>query len=98
MFCLQHCAKLLGASLPAASANAESGLTYLQGIIQQVRRLDWYAFFVSEVEDTEQVVRSDQLIALIGELLDRIQERHLVITDLLLSHQSIISEPEPTLF
>jgi uncharacterized circularly permuted ATP-grasp superfamily protein/uncharacterized alpha-E superfamily protein len=98
MFCLQHCAKLLGASLPAASANAESGLTYLHGIIQQVRRLDWYAFFVSEVEDTEQVVQSDQLVALIGDLLDRIQELHHVITDHLLSHQSIISEPEPTLF
>jgi uncharacterized circularly permuted ATP-grasp superfamily protein/uncharacterized alpha-E superfamily protein len=98
MFCLQHCSRLLAAALPAASANAESGLTYLQGIIQQVRRLDWYTFFISEAEDTEQVVRSDQLIALIGDLLDRIQELHHVITDHLLSHQSIISEPEPTLF
>jgi uncharacterized circularly permuted ATP-grasp superfamily protein/uncharacterized alpha-E superfamily protein len=98
MFCLQRCAHLLEASLPAVSSNAESGLTYLQGIIQQVRRLDWYAFFISEAEDTEQLVQSDELVALIGRLLDRIQELHHVITDHLLSHQSIISEPEPTLF
>jgi uncharacterized circularly permuted ATP-grasp superfamily protein/uncharacterized alpha-E superfamily protein len=98
MFCLQNCSRLLAASLPAASANAESGLTYLQGIIRQVRRLDWYAFFISDVEDTELVVQSDELVALIGELLDRIQELHHVVTDHLLSHQSIISEPEPMLF
>src|SRR5258708_7297892 len=98
MFGFEGWERLLGGAAPAGSANAESGLTYLHGIIQQVRRLDWYAFFVSEVEDTEQVVQSDQLVALIGDLLDRIQELHQVITDHLLSHQSIISEPEPTLF
>jgi uncharacterized circularly permuted ATP-grasp superfamily protein/uncharacterized alpha-E superfamily protein len=98
MYCLQQCAKLLAASLPAGSSNAESGLTYLHGIIRQLRRLDWYAFFVSDAEDTEQLVQSDELVALIGNLLDQIQELHQVITDHLLSHQRIISEPEPTLF
>jgi uncharacterized circularly permuted ATP-grasp superfamily protein/uncharacterized alpha-E superfamily protein len=98
MFCLQQCAKLLAASLPASSSNAESGLTYLHGIIRQLRRIDWYAFFVSDPEDAEQVVQSDELVALIGNLLDQIQELHQVITDHLLSHQRIISEPEPTLF
>jgi uncharacterized alpha-E superfamily protein len=101
MFCLQQCAKLLAASLPAGSSNAESGLTYLHGIIRQLRRIDWYAFFISDPEDAEhaeQVVQSDELVALIGNLLDQIQELHQVITDHLLSHQRIISEPEPTLF
>jgi uncharacterized circularly permuted ATP-grasp superfamily protein/uncharacterized alpha-E superfamily protein len=98
MFCLQRCTQLLAASLPVGSSNAESGLTYLHGLTRQLRRVDWYSFFASDIEDAEQLVRSDDLVAQIGRLSDQIQELHQVITDHLLSHQRIISDPEPTLF
>jgi uncharacterized circularly permuted ATP-grasp superfamily protein/uncharacterized alpha-E superfamily protein len=98
MFCLQRCSQLLAASLPIGASNAESGLTYLYGLIRQLRRVDWYAFFSSDIEDAEQLVRSDELVAQIGRLSDQIQELHHVITDHMLSHQRVISDPEPTLF
>ena len=44
------------------------------------------------------LLRHEELLALLDQLLAETQGLHHMITDNFLSHQSIISDPEPTLF
>ena len=60
--------------------------------------MDWYNFFINEDEMNFRWLRHEELLALLDELLSETQGVHHVITDNFLSHQSIISDPEPTLF
>ena len=53
---------------------------------------------MSEDEANIRLLRRDELLLLLDVLLAETKELHHVITDNFLSHQSIISDPEPTLF
>jgi uncharacterized circularly permuted ATP-grasp superfamily protein/uncharacterized alpha-E superfamily protein len=97
-YSLIRCADLLRASLPASSATAEKAQTYLDRLLRNIRRLDWYSFFVSHEESKISLLHRDELLPLLAGLLAETQELHNVITDNFLSHQSIIAAPEPTLF
>jgi uncharacterized alpha-E superfamily protein len=97
-YCLGRCAELLRASLPRASASADQAQTFLDQLLRHIRRLDWYSFFVNHEESNIRLLHREQLLPLLAELLAETQELHHVISDNFLSHQSIISAPEPTLF
>jgi uncharacterized circularly permuted ATP-grasp superfamily protein/uncharacterized alpha-E superfamily protein len=98
MYALEHCTTLLSASLPKNSAQASVALNFLQDLVRQIRRLDWYSFFLESEESPGRVLQADELVALTNRLFDEIEQVHYVIADNFLTHQSIISEPEPTLF
>jgi uncharacterized alpha-E superfamily protein len=98
MYSLERCTMLLSASLPKNSPQASVALNFLQDLVRQVRRLDWYSFFLESDESPGRVLQADELVALTNRLFDEIEQVHYVIADNFLTHQSIISEPEPTLF
>jgi uncharacterized circularly permuted ATP-grasp superfamily protein/uncharacterized alpha-E superfamily protein len=98
MHSLECCTALLSASLPKNSPQASVALNFLQDLVRQVRRLDWYSFFLESDESPGRVLQADELVALTNRLFDEIEQVHYVIADNFLTHQSIISEPEPTLF
>jgi A predicted alpha-helical domain with a conserved ER motif. len=97
-YCLGRCAELLRASLPLSSPTAEQAQTFLDQLLRSIRRLDWYSFFVNHEESNIRLLHREQLLPLLQSLLGETQELHHIITDNFLSHQSIISAPEPTLF
>ena len=97
-YSLRRCAELLRASLPNSSPTAQKAQSFLDELLRTIRRLDWYNFFINQDETRIQLLRHEELLALLDELLSETQELHHVITDNFLSHQSIISDPEPTLF
>jgi uncharacterized alpha-E superfamily protein len=98
MYALERCTTLLSASLPKNSTQASAALNLLQDLVRQIRRLDWYSFFLESEESPGLVLQADELVALTNRLFDEIEQVHFVIADNFLTHQSIISEPEPTLF
>jgi uncharacterized circularly permuted ATP-grasp superfamily protein/uncharacterized alpha-E superfamily protein len=97
-YSLRRCAEILQASLPSGSPTAQKAQSFLDELLRTIRRLDWYNFFMSEDETNIRLLRREELLALLDVLLSETQELHNVITDNFLSHQSIISDPEPTLF
>jgi uncharacterized alpha-E superfamily protein len=97
-YALERCTMLLSASLPKNSPQASVALNFLQDLVLQIRRLDWYSFFLESDESPGRVLQADELVALTDRLFDEIEQVHYVIADNFLTHQSIISEPEPTLF
>jgi uncharacterized circularly permuted ATP-grasp superfamily protein/uncharacterized alpha-E superfamily protein len=97
-YSLRRCAEILQASLPGGSPTAQKAQTFLEELLRTIRRLDWYSFFISEDESNIRLLRREELLALLDVLLSETQELHNVVTDNFLSHQSIISDPEPTLF
>jgi uncharacterized circularly permuted ATP-grasp superfamily protein/uncharacterized alpha-E superfamily protein len=97
-YSLQRCADLLQAALPKGSETAQKAQLFLEELLRTIRRLDWYAFFVNDGEANIQVLRRDELLSLLDDLLWETQGLHHVITDNFLSHQNIILDPEPTLF
>jgi uncharacterized circularly permuted ATP-grasp superfamily protein/uncharacterized alpha-E superfamily protein len=97
-YSLRRCAELLRASLPNGSPTAQKAQSFLDELLRTIRRLDWYNFFINQDEMQIRLLRHEELLALLDELLSETQELHHVITDNFLSHQSIISDPEPTLF
>ncbi len=97
-FSLRRCAEILQASLPTNSPTAQKAQSFLDELLRTIRRLDWYNFFISEDEANIRLLRREELLSLLDVLLAETQEIHHVITDNFLSHQSIISDPEPTLF
>ena len=98
MYSLQQCTSILSTSLPKNSPPATAALNFLQDLVRQVRRLDWYSFFLELEESPDRVLQADELVALTDHLFAQIEQLHYVIADNFLNHQSIISEPEPTLF
>jgi uncharacterized circularly permuted ATP-grasp superfamily protein/uncharacterized alpha-E superfamily protein len=97
-FSLKRCAEILQASLPTTSQTAQQAQSFLEEFIRRIRRLDWYNFFLSEGEANIRLLRREELLLQLDLLLSETLELHHVITDNFLSHQSIISDPEPTLF
>jgi uncharacterized circularly permuted ATP-grasp superfamily protein/uncharacterized alpha-E superfamily protein len=97
-YCLQRCSDLLQAALPKGSAAAQKAQTFLEELLRSIRRLDWYIFFVNNDETNIRLLRRDELLSLLDDLLWETQGLHHLITDNFLSHQNIISDPEPTLF
>src|SRR5207249_2220439 len=97
-YSLRRCAEILQASLPGSSQAAQTAQSFLEELLRTIRRLDWYDFFTSDDETSIRLLRREELLSLLDELLSETMELHHVITDNFLSHQSIISEPEPTLF
>ncbi|MEA3206249.1 MAG: hypothetical protein QOG92_1944 [Verrucomicrobiota bacterium] len=97
-YSLRRCAEILQASLPSSSPPAQKAQSFLDELLRTIRRLDWYNFFISEDEINIRLLRREELLALLDLLLSETQGLHHVITDNFLSHQSIISDPEPTLF
>ncbi len=97
-YSLRRCAELLQASLPSVSPTAQKAQSFLEELLRTIRRVDWYNFFVNEDEISFRLLRHEELLALLDELLSETQGLHHVIFDSFLSHQSIISDPEPTLF
>jgi uncharacterized alpha-E superfamily protein len=97
-YSLQRCADLLQAALPKGSETAQKAQLFLEELLRTIRRLDWYVFFVNDGEATFQLLRRDELLSLLDDLLWETQGLHHVITDNFLSHQNIILDPEPTLF
>ena len=97
-YSLRRCAEILQASLPSGSSTAQKAQTFLDELLRTLRRLDWYSFFMSEDETNIRLLRREELLSLLDVLLAETKELHNVITDNFLSHQSIISDPEPTLF
>ncbi len=97
-FSLQRCGEILQASLPSTSQTAQQAQFFLEEFIRRIRRLDWYNFFLSEDEANIRLLRREELLLHLDLLLSETLELHHVITDNFLSHQSIISDPEPTLF
>jgi uncharacterized circularly permuted ATP-grasp superfamily protein/uncharacterized alpha-E superfamily protein len=97
-YCLQRCSDLLQAALPKGSAAAQKAQTFLEELLRSIRRLDWYIFFGNNDDTNIRLVRRDELLSLLDDLLWETQGLHHVITDNFLSHQGIISDPEPTLF
>ena len=97
-YSLRRCAEILQASLPSGSSTAQKAQSFLDELLRTIRRLDWYSFFISEDEINIRLLRREELLSLLDVLLSETQGLHHVITDNFLSHQSIISDPEPTLF
>ena len=97
-YSLRRCTELLQASLPNSSQTAQKAQSFLEELLRTIRRVDWYNFFVNEDEISFRLLRHEELLALLDELLSETQGLHHVIFDSFLSHQSIISDPEPTLF
>ena len=97
-YSLQRCADLLQAALPKTSATAQKAQLFLEELLRTIRRLDWYVFFVGDGETNIQLLGREELLSLLEDLLWETQGLHHVITDNFLSHQNIISDPEPTLF
>jgi uncharacterized alpha-E superfamily protein len=97
-YSLRRCAEILQATLPSNSPTAQKAQSFLEELLRTLRRLDWYNFFMSEDETNIRLLRRDELLLLLDVLLAETKELHHVITDNFLSHQSIISDPEPTLF
>jgi uncharacterized circularly permuted ATP-grasp superfamily protein/uncharacterized alpha-E superfamily protein len=97
-YSLRRCAEILNASLPGSSQAAQKAQSFLEELLRTIRRLDWYNFFMSQDETNIRLLRREDLLLLLDELLSQTLELHHVITDNFLSHQSIISDPEPTLF
>jgi uncharacterized alpha-E superfamily protein len=97
-YSLRRCAEILQASLPSGSTAAQKAQSFLDELLRTIRRLDWYNFFMSEDETNIRLLRREELLLLLDVLLSETHELHHVITDNFLSHQSIISDPEPTLF
>jgi uncharacterized circularly permuted ATP-grasp superfamily protein/uncharacterized alpha-E superfamily protein len=97
-YSLRRCAELLQASLPNNSPTAQKAQSFLDELLRTIRRVDWYNFFINEDEISFRLLRHEELLALLDELLSETHGLHYVITDNFLSHQSIISDPEPTLF
>jgi len=98
LYSLQRCAEILQASLPRNSQTAQQAQSFLEELLRRIRRLDWYNFFVSEDEASIRLLQREELLLQLDLLLSETLELHTVITDNFLSHQSIISDPEPTLF
>jgi uncharacterized circularly permuted ATP-grasp superfamily protein/uncharacterized alpha-E superfamily protein len=97
-YTLRRCAELLQASLPNTSPTAQKAQSFLDELLRTIRRVDWYNFFVNNDEMDFRLLRDQELLALLDELLSETQGVHYSITDNFLSHQSVISDPEPTLF
>jgi uncharacterized circularly permuted ATP-grasp superfamily protein/uncharacterized alpha-E superfamily protein len=97
-YCLKRCEDLLGAALPEGSPTAQKALQFLEELLRTIRRLDWYVFFLNNDETNIKLLRRDELLAQLDELIWETMGVHHVITDNFLSHQTIISDPEPTLF
>jgi uncharacterized circularly permuted ATP-grasp superfamily protein/uncharacterized alpha-E superfamily protein len=97
-YTLRRCAELLQASLPNTSPTAQKAQSFLDELLRTIRRVDWYNFFVNKDEMNFRLLRDQELLALLDELLSETQGVHYLITDSFLSHQSVISDPEPTLF
>jgi uncharacterized circularly permuted ATP-grasp superfamily protein/uncharacterized alpha-E superfamily protein len=97
-YSLRRCTELLQASLPNSSPPAQQAQSFLEELLRTIRRVDWYNFFVNEDEMNFRLLRHEELLALLDQLLAETQGLHHMITDNFLSHQSIISDPEPTLF
>jgi uncharacterized alpha-E superfamily protein len=97
-YSLRRCAELLQASLPNSSPTAQKAQSFLEELLRTIRRVDWYNFFINENEINFRLLRHEELLALLDDLLSETHGLHHVITDNFLSHQSIISDPEPTLF
>src|SRR5258708_20458556 len=97
MYALEQCTMLLSASLPRNSSHAGVALNFLQDLVRQVRRLDWYSFFIESEESPDRVLQSDELVALTNRLFDEIEQVHYVIADNFLPHPSVIPYPEQTL-
>jgi uncharacterized circularly permuted ATP-grasp superfamily protein/uncharacterized alpha-E superfamily protein len=98
LYSLKRCAEILQASLPSSSQTAQQAQSFLEELLRRIRRLDWYNFFVSEDDANIRLLRREELLLHLDLLLSETLELHTVITDNFLSHQSIISDPEPTLF
>ncbi|HKM57537.1 MAG TPA: circularly permuted type 2 ATP-grasp protein [Chthoniobacterales bacterium] len=97
-FALKRCAEILQASLPSTSQPAQQAQSFLEELLRRIRRLDWYTFFLNQDEANIRLLRREELQLQLDLLLSETLELHHVITDNFLSHQSIISDPEPTLF
>jgi uncharacterized circularly permuted ATP-grasp superfamily protein/uncharacterized alpha-E superfamily protein len=98
LYSLKRCAEILQASLPTSSQTAQQAQSFLDEFLRRIRRLDWYNYFLSEGEVNIRLLRREELLLQLDLLLSETLELHHVITDNFLSHQSIISDPEPTLF
>ncbi|MBV9298986.1 MAG: circularly permuted type 2 ATP-grasp protein [Verrucomicrobia bacterium] len=97
-YSLRRCAEILQASLPSGSSTAQKAQSFLEELLRTIRRLDWYNYFMSEDESNIRLLRREELLSVLEILLRETLQLHHVITDNFLSHQSIISDPEPTLF
>ncbi|MBV9391964.1 MAG: circularly permuted type 2 ATP-grasp protein [Verrucomicrobia bacterium] len=97
-FCLRRCAELLAASLPETSLSTQTALGFLEEFAKKVLRVDFYCFFSNSEEEEMLLVRKDELISHLDELVYETRKLNGVITDNFLSHQNVISRPEPTLF
>jgi uncharacterized alpha-E superfamily protein len=97
-YCLKRCEDLLEAALPEGSATAQKALQFLEELLRTIRRLDWYVFFLNNDDTNIRLLRRDELLAQLDDMIWETMGVHHVITDNFLSHQTIISDPEPTLF
>jgi uncharacterized alpha-E superfamily protein len=97
-YSLQRCAELLRAALPKGTETAQKAHLFIDELLKTIRRLDWYAFFVDDGESNLRLLLREELLSQLDDLLWETQGIHHLVTDHFLSHQNIISDPEPTLF
>lgn len=100
--CLQECASLLRESASEHLPGAEKPLLAIDGLCQQLKRVDWSAFVGAFSEDTPvpqpSSTQGSQLQPLLNRLLQQTLDIHLLISDGFLSHQANISQSSQPMF
>jgi uncharacterized alpha-E superfamily protein len=100
-FCLDQSSLLIAGLGPNSILANERVALFFTELNRAVLRVDWYSFFSPEEELAEGITtteRDKELVQQSTELLEQLQRVHYVVADWFLSHQGVISDPEPTLF
>jgi uncharacterized alpha-E superfamily protein len=98
--CLTKCSGLLRESLAPESLEKASAPVAIEGLIHQLKRIDWRAFVrTAHNEDHPEMntssssyVQDEELEPLLGRLLGATMDMHTVIADSFLNHQARIAQ------
>ncbi len=101
--CLEKCRDLLRQSIATEALDAAKAPAAMDELVREIRRIDWRNY-VSVPQDEEGVAkprisaRTAELEPLLGHLLDRTRDLHVLIADSFLNHQARIAQvSEPLL-
>ncbi len=98
--CLSKCGALLRESLAQEMPEQASAPLAIEGLVHQIKRIDWHAF-VRRAQDEDQPeakanqapqVQAEELEPLLGRLLRSTMDVHSVIADSFLNHQARIAQ------
>jgi uncharacterized alpha-E superfamily protein len=98
--CLTKCGALLRESLAPEMLQQASAPVALEGLILQIKRIDWRVFVrTAQDEDKPEMstshpahVRAEELEPLLGRLLSSTMDVHTLIADSFLNHQARIAQ------